>query len=170
MQSVAGKEEAAGEAGGPTGLNEVEVSGFIGAVELVAEDRVADVGEVDADLMEPPGDRFGAEEGKGVRFAADGNGEAAEGIEAGERVGARRVDALFEVDGARGNTAFAEDGRRNLEVVVGGVARDDGEVGLEGFAASNAGAEAAGGGGGFGDEDDAGGFAVEAVDEGYLAA
>jgi hypothetical protein len=166
MEGVTGEEEGMPEGGGPAGLDEGEVVVFGGAVDFVAYYGVAGVGEVDADLMHAAGLGEGADEGE----RAVTTGEAAEDLETGAGGGAGGVDALFQVNAGDLVDALAEEGGVDGEVVRGGPAPDEGEVLFLDAGALHEHAEVAGGGLGFGDEGEAAGFAIEAVDDGDLAA
>ena len=60
------EEEAVREVGGPAGLDEIEVTAFVGAVELVADDGMARVGGVDTNLVHAAGEGMAAEQGESV--------------------------------------------------------------------------------------------------------
>jgi hypothetical protein len=125
------------------------------AVAEVAEDGVADVVEVGADLMAAAGLGGDAEEGRAVEALGDlpvGRGGLA----------ARRVDA----HAARAELA---EGSIDPAAVRGGDAVDEGEVGLADLVALELAVEKAVGFGALGEEDDAAGAAVEAVDGVELA-
>jgi hypothetical protein len=125
------------------------------AVAEVAEDGVADVVEVDADLVATAGRRADAQEGRAGQALGDlpvGRGGLA----------SLRVDA---------HAAGAELADRGVDpAAVGrGHAVDEGEVGLEDLAPVELAVEVAVGGGVLGEDDDAARAAVEAVDGEELA-
>ena len=144
--------------GGELAFDEGEVEVFVGAVEFVADDGMAEVGEVDADLVFASGAGEGLEEGEGFSGAV----EAAEDFEVGLGGGAIGAHGVFDGDLA---VVILTQGKVGEVLVPGGVAMDDGEVFFADGAALPDAAKVAGGGIGFGDEDEAAGFAVEAVDE-----
>ena len=127
-----------------------------GAIEGVADHRVMERGEVDADLVGAAGvkldfeERGGTDAGKGAPvgagFAGPGKDEAAAGGHANAALG---VTGDGEVDDAG----------------VVEMAFDEGDVGFLDFAVAKGFAEFGVGEIGLGDEDDAGGFLVEAVDD-----
>ena len=128
---------------------EADLAGLF-AVAEIAEDGVADVVEVDADLVAAARRGLDAEQGRAV--------EALGGLPVGRgRLAAGRVDA---------HPAGAELAERGVDLaaVRGGDAVDEGEVGLADLAAVELGVEVAVGGGVLGEDDDAARAAVEAVD------
>ncbi len=66
VEGLAVEEKAGGEVEGPARLDEIKVTAFVGAVELVPDDGMSRVGGVDADLMHPAGEGMAAEQGKAV--------------------------------------------------------------------------------------------------------
>lgn len=93
---------------GPTGIYHVEVERFVWAVEFVAHDRMAKVGEVDADLVEAPGLWEKAELTDESKHGMDSGGD--DFIE-GQRGFARGIDASLDVDGLGPVFAQAINGR-----------------------------------------------------------
>ena len=82
MEGVAEEAELAAEiVEAPTTLGDRDERGLVDAIELVADDGVADLREVDADLVLPAGARAGLDQGD--RPAAEGAG--GEGADLGER-------------------------------------------------------------------------------------
>src|SRR5882724_858440 len=73
-------------------LREVQVKVFVAAIKFVADDRMADVGEVDANLMLAPGARRDAQQCKGLLQTP----EAALHAEFGLRRRAVRPDAILD--------------------------------------------------------------------------
>ena len=137
------------------------------AVGGVADDGVADVGEVDAELVGAAG--FGGEFEKGV--GGVGSGEGALMLATGGEAFDDRVDGLgrFAHFGADG-IFFANlgmDGQRGVDEVAIELeqAVDEGHVGFLDGAAFELAGDSPVGLVGFGDEDEAGGVAVEAVDD-----
>lgn len=123
------------------------------AVEGVAGDGVADVGEMDADLVGAAGADLDLEEGvmgKALEDAVSGVSGAAGGEAGGHAGAAEGVAGDGGVDGA----GFEADG-----------ALDQGEVGFADFARGELVGEVAVSGVGAGDEEDAGGAFVEAVND-----
>ncbi len=127
------------------------------AVEVVADDGVAEGLEMDADLVGAAGFDFDFDEGEGAvcgGYALDdvdvGNGTAAVWATGGHAGAADEVAGYGEGDGG---------------VVLGDVAVDEGEVGFGDLAVREHVAELAVGGVVLGYEDDAGGLLVEAMDD-----
>ncbi len=120
------------------------------AVAEVAEDGVADVVEVDADLVASAGQRADAEQGRA--------GEALGDLPFG-----RGGLAALGVDAHPPRAELAER-CVDLAAVGRGHAVDEGQVGLADLAAVELAVEAAVRGGVLGEDDDAAGGAVEAVD------
>ena len=102
-------------------FDEGEVAVFVGAVDLIADDGVAGVGKVDADLVFATGLRADVEEGKGLVFAGE---TLLDGV-FGRGGGAVGADTIFDHDPAL--FIFAE-GAFQDGVIGGGPAVDDGEV------------------------------------------
>jgi hypothetical protein len=125
------------------------------AVAQVAEDGVADVIEMDADLVAPPGGRVDPEKGRPVEPL-------------GQLPLGRGGLAALGVDAHAAGPEFAEGGV-DPAAVRGGDAVDEGEVGLADLAAVEPAVEVAMGPGVLGEDDDAAGAAVEAVDGEELA-
>jgi len=121
---------------------------------------------MDADLVHAPGLGECAEEGEGGFIA----GEAASYLEAGAGGSAGGVYALLEINAGGVVDALAEDGGVNGEFIGGGPAPDDGGILLGDAAALHKHGKVAGGGAVFCNEDEAAGLAVEAIDDGDLAA
>jgi len=156
---------------------------LVAAVEFVADDGMAEVGEVDADLMFAAGAgdysqkrKWQMADGRWIgsssssslvlalvfRLSRTRTIEAALDPEFG--LGGRAVGADAILDGDAAALVPAER-RVNQAVAVAHVAVNDGKVFLLDGAGFPDFAQLAGGFGIFGDEDDAAGFAVEAVDE-----
>lgn len=96
MKGVAGVEEACGQGFGPASADEFEVGRGVGAVEFITDDGVADVGEVDADLVEAAGLWGALDEAE----RAGGGVEAGfDPADAGEGGSAGGNNALFEING-----------------------------------------------------------------------
>ena len=131
-----------------------------GAVEGVADDGVAEGLHVDADLVGAAGFDADFDEGEG----AVGSGDAFEDFDVGDggaapsvrRAAGGHADAADEVAG---------DGEVDGGVVFGDVAVDEGDVGFGDLALGEHLAELAVGAVVLGDEDDAAGLLVEAVDD-----
>ena len=124
-----------------------------GAVEGIAGDGVSGVGEVDADLVGTAGSDLDLEEGMGGEAFQDaefGMGGAA-GVEAGGHAGA--------AEGVAGDGGVDDAG------IGADAALDEGEVGFGDLAGGELAGEGAVGGVGAGDEEDAAGAFVEAVDD-----
>jgi len=156
VEGLAAERQGGLEAGGPAVFGEFEEERFVGAVELVTGDGVAEVGGVGADLVFATGE--GADLGEGVAAAA------CEGVEArGGGAGAAHVlpACLFGGDGAED---IGADGCVH-EAFAGEFAGEDGEVGLGDAALFERGLQAARGAGVPGEDDEAAGFAVEPADE-----
>src|ERR1041385_1678404 len=143
---------------GEAAEDEVEIEPFIAAVEFVANDGMTGVGEVDSQLMLAAGAWPGTDQREWPAFAL----EAAYDFDLGLRGRAIRAHAVFDGHGAR--LVLAE--RRVDELAMGrDVSVDDGEVALGNRAGFPNAAEFTGGGERLGDDDDAAGFAIEAVDQ-----
>ena len=158
MEGLVGQNELGALLGGESAFDEGEVAIFVGAIDFIADDGVAGVGEVDADLVFAAGLRPDVEEGIGLAFAGE---TLLDGV-FGDGGGAVRADAVFDYDGAF--FIFAEGTVQN-GVIGGGPAVDDGEIFFFDGAGFPTAAEFAGGGGVFGNDDHAAGFAVEPVYE-----
>lgn len=130
------------------GVEEEPVAGL--AVEGVAKNGVTQMGAVDAELVGAAGKRL--EQDAGVIGCAVEDSEA----------GAGGLAAFANAPGGRGQ-GVAADGSVNVELVVGKLAFEQGDVALDGVGPGAA--EGAEGGGSFGDQEDAGGELVEAVGE-----
>lgn len=167
VEGVAGEEEGLLEGGSPAGLNEGEVMILRGAVDFVADDRMACVGQMDADLVHAAG--FGPCPDEGER-AIGTSRETAEDLKTGAGGRAGGVDALLEINAGGPVDALAEKRGVDGEFIGGGPAPDDGGVLLGDAAALHEDAEMAGGGPCLGNENEAAGLAVEAIDDGDLAA
>jgi hypothetical protein len=168
VEGVVGEEEFFFEGGGPAGFDEFEVGGFVGTVDFVADDGVAVVGEVDADLVHAAGVRAGADEGEGFAAGMFGGGavEAGDDFDVGAGGLAVGMGDLFDPDGGGGDVGFAAEGLIDREGVGGWGTVDEGEVFFVDLAPLHGEREATGCFGVFGDEHEAGGFAVEAIDDG----
>ena len=167
MEGVAGEKEGLVEGGGPAGLDEVEIMVLGWAVDFVADDGVAGVSEVNANLVHAAGLGPCADEGE---WAGVGACKAVEDQEACAGGNAGGVDALLEINAGRMMNALAKEGGVDGKFIGRGPAPDDGGVLLGDAAALHEEAEMAGGSPGFGNEDETAGLAVEAVDDGDLAA
>ncbi len=128
-----------------------------GSVEGVADDGVAEGLHVDADLVGAAGLDADLDEGEGTI----GSSETFEDVDVGD--GGASVGAAGGHAGAADEVAG--DGEVDGDVVFGEVAVDEGEVGLGDLAAGEHLAELAVGAVVFGDEDDAAGLLVEAMDD-----
>jgi hypothetical protein len=138
-------------------LDQGEVAVFVEAVEFVADDGMAEVGEVESELVFASGDGEELEPGEG----SFGTLEEVEHLEMGGCRGAIGSDGGLDGDGAgRMGTEGGVDGAG----VGGDGAMDEGPIFLEDLAVFPGAAGGAGGCGIFGDEDQAAGFAVESVD------
>ena len=158
MEGVVGEDELGALGFGEAVGDEIDVEVFVGAVNLVADDGVADVGEVDADLMFAAGMRLDFEEAEGGVVVGEGAKEFPTGF------GRESVfdDVVFDGDVA---VEIAAERGGNFSGGFSGMVVDDRKVGfLDGFGFPCA-ADGAGGGVFFGEEDEAGGFAIEAIDE-----
>ena len=165
MQGVAREEEAFREGGGPAGADELQVALRRRAVDFVPDDRVAGVGEVDTDLVGAAGERLGGDQGEPAFRALDPGQDPEPGV----GCGSGRMHGPLEVDGCFADFAETDDRGVDFERVIRPAA-DDGQVGLPDFSLLHGHGSGAGGTGVFCHEDDAAGFAVEAVDERDLAA
>lgn len=168
VEGLAGKEEGGGGGGSPAVGDLAEVPLRVGAVELVANDGVPGMVQMDPDLVHPPGVGDGFDEGEGSGRVARGGGmeETLADAEVGGGGGAKRVNSLHQVDGGGFEIAASAQGGVDGPGVLGRPTGDEGEVLLADFAAHHRFGNGAGGRGIFGDEDQAAGFAVEAVDNG----
>lgn len=167
VESLPVEEEAGRETGRPAGLDEVEVTAFVGAIELVPHDRMPGMGGVDADLVHASGERVTADQGEshaGLLFKATHHLETGEGFLA---VG---MNDLFDPHGRFGHVAFAQERSVDEELVAFRPSVHDGEVGFAELPAFHRLAQHAGGGLVFRDEDDPARLAVEPVDQGKMAA
>ena len=149
----------------PAMLDELEVEVGIGSVDFVAEDRMPEVGQVDAELVQAAGVSLEAEErclfagGDAPEFRFCRGGAAALGV-------VERDDAAADPDGIYGRDAETAERGVDDPVFLLNAAVDKGEVGLGDLAAHGHAAEGRGGFGRAGGEDDAAGLAVESVGEG----
>ncbi len=139
-------------------LDEGEIQILVPAVELVANDGMADVREVNANLVFAAGVRTDPQE----RERTLRSGEMAFDRKVGLRGGAVGSDLVLDGDTAVGIGTERSD---DAAVGFGDGAVDDGEVLLLDGATFPGAAQAAGGGVGLRHDHDAAGFAVEAVDE-----
>ena len=90
MEGVAAKEEGSLQGGGPAGLDKVQVMILGWAVDFVPDYGMARVGEVDANLVHPPGLRECADEGEWpVRIAGRNAARPGTGCGRGRRRGGR---------------------------------------------------------------------------------
>jgi len=137
----------AGESG------EIGANAAGGVVEGVAEEGVADGGEVDADLMGTAGVEADGE-GGGLGGAGEDRGDGFGGLAGG----------AGGPDGADERVGDEADGGEDFVVVAGGEADGEGAVNLLNLGGVPVVEQPGGGGGGLGEEDDAGGGAAEAVD------
>ena len=142
--------EVEGEGGGL--LGEGGGGGGGGGVGGVAEDGVAEVLAVEADLMGAAGLRVGFDEGGAVGVAGE-DGEAGVGGEAGAFINAAGAEAA----------GVVRDGGVAVEGVCFWVAVDAGEVGFFDLAAGELGLQDAGEVLGLGEDDEAGGVGIETM-------
>ena len=144
VEGVVGEDELGALGFGEAVGDEIDVEVFVGAVNFVANNRVADVGKVDADLVFAAGMGLDFEETeRGVVI-----GEFTEEFPTGFGGVASFDDAVFDGDVA---VEVAAEGGEDFAVGFVRVVVDDGEVGfLDGFGFPGA-AEGAGGGVFFGD-------------------
>lgn len=139
-------------------LDEGEIAILVAAVKFVADNRMADVREVDADLMFASGKRKNPQQRK-FSFATS---KSSLNKKFCLRCRAVFADAIFHGDDA----AFVLAERRvNRPLLRRDVAVDDGEIFFFDGAAFDDFSEFAGGLGIFCDEDNAAGLAVETVDQ-----
>ncbi len=113
--------------GRPPGLDELQVTPIIQAVDLVSYDGMSGVREVHADLVHPPGFRKCTHD---TESAAVGGCESESLFhpETGESRRAIRVNRLFQVDFRRPDVTFTKNGRINSPLVCGGPTPDNREV------------------------------------------
>lgn len=164
MQGVAVENKAIGQSSRPAGADEFQVALLGRAVDFVPEDRVADVCCVDADLVGAAGDRAGFKQCQRACVA----GCSLENAEAGRGLRALRVHHAFEVDAGGGDFALADDRGIHAEGFPLRVAMDEGEIGFGDAALLHGDGRRSRGGGVFCHQNDAAGFAVQAIDEGDL--
>ena len=163
---------------------------FITAVEFVADNGMAEMGEMDADLMfaagagnYPQERKWNVEDGRWIVSSSFSSSSIVLVFRL-SRTRTRTIEAAFDpvfgLGGRAAGTHAVLDGdaaalvpaerRVNQAVVVAHVAVDDGEVFLLDGAGFPDFSQFAGGFGIFGDDDNAAGFAVEAVDQKRLKA
>ena len=163
VQGVVGEDKALALFGGQPVFDEVEIKIFISAVKFVADDGMAEVGQMDANLVFAASVR--ADPQQGGRNTNIGrptsNLKTRSFPEFGLGGSAVWPDAVFD-----GNSAGVVFAKRRVDdaVVVSNGAVDEGEVAFFDIAVFPNTAQFAGGGFGFGDEDDAAGFTVQTVD------
>lgn len=157
VEGVVGKEELAPIVVGELVADKTEVEPLVGAVDLVADDGVAGMSKVDADLV------FAAGAGSDLQEREVGvlAGEAAKDLEVGAGRPAGGGDAVLDGDAAGG--VGSERGFDGAGIVAG-VSINDGEVLFEDLASFPEVGEFGGGLAEFGDEDQAAGLTVQAVD------
>jgi hypothetical protein len=146
-------------------LGEGEVAVFIAAVEFIAGDGMAKVSEVDADLMfaasagkNPQKRKWKMEGGRWRHLVNESLFDKEFGL-GGRAVG---TDAIFDGDNA---ALILAQGRINDAMVFTHMAVDDGEIFFLEKAVFKGFSEFTGGRGIFGNENNATGFAIEAVDQ-----
>ena len=165
VEGVAWEKETGCEGRCPAGADELKVALWGGAVDFVADYRMARVGEVDPDLMGAPGEGFGRDQCKLSLRPPDPREHAKPGL----RARSPGVDSALQVDGRLSNLAEAEDRGIDFERVLHRPAGGDGEVGLGDFSLLHGEACESCGEGGFGYEHNPAGFAVETVDQRRLS-
>jgi hypothetical protein len=158
VESLIFEKELPAVAFGKAALNELEVEAFVESVELVANNRVANRLEMDPNLMFAPGTGFDTKQGElTLRLY-----EMFEECEPCFGVCAIGPNAIF--NGHRAFFITTQGGVNGVESWID-MAVNNGEVAFQDFAAFPNAAEFEGSHGVFGDQNDAAGFAIEAVDE-----
>ena len=158
MEGVRGQQEGRRTLRGESGGDEVEVERFVATVDFIANNRMPDVRKVDADLVFPSAAGQDFEEREGGAGAREG----AEPAHFGDGRGAVGSHAILDGDDA----GLVAAKRRVDDGLLGGeFAVDDGEVTLFHSAGFPLAAQVQGGGGVLRHEDEAAGFAVEAIDQ-----
>ncbi len=152
-------------------LYQRQVAVFVATIKLVTDDRMANMREMNPDLMFAAGVRDDLKQRKGKREHG-GRAKSRRGSYATEkslldkklrlRRHSVRTDTIF--DGDRTSVILAE-WRINKPVVLEKMAVDNGQVFFSNGAAFENSSKFAGGPGVFGNQYDAAGFAVQAVDE-----
>lgn len=71
MQGVPGQNQAGFELGRPSRFNEIQVTGFVRAINFIAHDRMSRVGQMDADLVHASRHRTRLDERKGKKFSSN---------------------------------------------------------------------------------------------------
>ena len=166
MQCLARQEEFFLQGRSPAGFDELQVAAVIAAVKFVADDGKAEMMKVNADLMHAAG--FGLRLDQSERHAV--TFEAPQRAERGAAGRSLRMDDLFDPDVGFLHLYGAENGGIESFLIPFGPAVNERGVGLVDFAFLHRHAEEAGEFVIFRDEYDATGLAIEAVDEGDLAA
>ena len=156
VQRLVGEVQATLLFRGQPPLDEVEVQGIVAAVDLVAHQRMADVGHMDPDLVLASGVHPDTDDGEGS-FGAT---KAVDHTETGARPGA--VVAHLIADGDAGFVVFSKATVDDAGVVVG-MAVDDGEVFLGDEPGHPQAAQFGGGLLGLAEHHHTAGFAVEPV-------
>ena len=107
MQRMAREDQFLGQLGRPARLDEFQVSIFARPVDFVTDDRKADMGEVHADLMRPPGQRTGAQQ---CHFALPAD-KAPLHVKFRLRSGTAPIDTAFQPDPRIAHFSLADDWR-----------------------------------------------------------
>jgi hypothetical protein len=171
MEGVVCKNQAGALRPGQAAFDEGQITFLVAAVNLVADDGMAEVREVDAELVFAAGAGNEAEQGKrgwriktARRDARPTNGGNKPVLDEKIRLRGRAIGADAILDGDAAVFVPAERGV-NGPLLRRHVAVDNGEVFLRDRAALEHFSQLAGGPGIFRDQNHAAGFAVKAVDE-----
>jgi hypothetical protein len=127
MERLSRKKEAEGKRRSPAGANELEVTRFVGSIELVSDDRMAAVGQMHANLVRAPCG------GQSPHKAELSNpelltGETALDAEFSSRRRAIDMGALFQVNARWLSGTLTEEGNIDSELVLLWPAPNDREV------------------------------------------
>ena len=161
VKGVIRKNEKGALGFGETAFDQGEIALLVAAVELIADNRMAVVGKMDADLMLPTVHRMDGKEGEFASVA----GENLEPLELRAGRSAIGSDGVLDRDGAG---LIATQGRINDARRFGHMTVNNGEIALGHVARLPDSAEFTSRDGVLGDKDEAGGFAVKTVDELWL--
>jgi hypothetical protein len=126
VEGLARQKKLGLERRGPIGFDEFEVTVFVGTVNLVADNRMSDVGEMNPDLMGAAGLGFGSNQG--VRLlSAFKSVQDAKGSEGRVAVG---MDGLFQPDFGGLHGPLPQEGLIHNERFGGGPAVDNRGIGF----------------------------------------
>lgn len=107
MEGVPGQQKALFEVRSPSGFNEVEVTGFVVAVDFISDNGMGRVGEVDTDLVHSAGDGTRLDERKTVWGGLEYFLKLFEDFKMREGICSVWVDRLFEPDRRLSNRTFS---------------------------------------------------------------